>query len=97
MKNKKPPTPSKANKKIAKTELKQTASSVQQPLWVQVQAKRKNCKIEPIYSVESPMEFNAWKALKANLKFPGMTPEQVRQLCNNKGQNVFNKLISDAS
>ena len=36
-----------------------------------------------------------WKALKANLKVLGFTPEEVKNLVNDKGEELFKRMMDD--
>jgi hypothetical protein len=36
-----------------------------------------------------------WKALKANVKIPGLTPEEVKNLVNDKGEELFKRMMDD--
>ena len=87
----------KANAKAAASAHKATLASTKAvPLWQQLHddgpLKRERSKP---FKAESKVEFATWKALKANLRIPGMKPDQIRTLVNADGVECYQKMLSD--
>jgi hypothetical protein len=95
-----PPKGKKAVVKVAAAAARKVASSPSAsaaPLWQTLddgEAPKKRKKAET-FKAESKLEFSTWKALKANVRIPGLNPEQIRHLVNADGTELFQKMLDD--
>ena len=47
------------------------------------------------FTAQTEQERLTWKALRHNLKFPGLDADQVRVLVNSQGQELYKKMHAD--
>jgi hypothetical protein len=65
------------------------------PLWKKAQADWSPNRNNTPFKTETKLEFMTWRALKANVKIAGMSPEQIGVLVNGDAKELYQEMLED--